>query len=126
MIDLFTPVGENRIAPPPCVGFDSIVSPVLAVSVFLAHVISFRLRNVAYPLTDSPYYQQLLQMKMRRVASGNEDVLLKTKLTPRMTQAISGVGMELLDLELPQVALRSFEDTLHTRQKHKEQLTRFR
>jgi hypothetical protein len=53
MINLYTPISDNKIIPPPGVGFDSIVSPCLGISVFLSYVLSFSLSNNVYPITDA-------------------------------------------------------------------------
>jgi hypothetical protein len=126
MINLYTPISNNTIIPPPGVGFDSIVSPCLGISVFLSHVLSFSLSNNVHPITDSRYYQSLLNYKFKKIFNDGGNNLLLKKYGGNLKMEIGAVGMKLLDVELPKLDFRSFEDVLGIRNKFKSNLERFR
>ena len=122
MIHLATFVAENTIAKPPGVGFDSIVSPVLGMAVLISHVLSFCIRNSVYPLTDSQFHQRLLTRKFERLA---DDPAMK-RLQGDQRKEIAALGLEVLDLELPNLQAATFDEVLHIREKHRDQLSQFR
>lgn len=122
MIFIDTFVAENTIAPPPGVGFDSIVSPVLGMAVFLSHILAFCIQNPVYPVTDDLYYWKLLSHKFKRL-SVNEKI---RHYEEDKKLNISAIGLDVLDVELPRLALKSFEDILHIRHTSKDELIQFR
>jgi hypothetical protein len=102
--------------------FETIVSPVVGMAVIMAHIVSFCMEYPVYPITDNPYYWKLLRRKFKRVADMPELKRFKTDTKLR----ISALGLELMNLELPRLAARSFDDVLYIRKKYAAQLTRFR
>lgn len=122
MIRLATFIDDNTIAPPPGVGFDSIVSPVLGMAVLVSHVLSFCIRNPVYPVTDSLFHWKLLARKFERLA---DDPAIQG-LRGDQRKKIAALGLEVLDLELPNLEASTFDEILHIRAKHSEQLGPFR
>gem|GEM_PF-5491382 len=127
-IDTFvedTIIGDRRfktIAPPPGVGFDSIVSPVLGMAVYLSHIFSFIIRNPVYPITDSSYYWNLIKNKFGRL----EQIEEISGFEKDKKHKISALGLTTLDIEIPNLSLKTFEEVLHIRNKLKDEISRFR
>ncbi|MEO0685567.1 MAG: hypothetical protein AAFY76_11130 [Cyanobacteria bacterium J06649_11] len=122
LVNLATFIDENTISPPPGVGFDSIVSPVLGMAVLVSHIMSFCIRNPVYPVTDSSFHWKLLAHKFARLAK--EPAMQNISLGQK--EQIGALGLEVLDLELPNLDNANFEEILEIRAKFEDELKLFR
>jgi hypothetical protein len=125
-----TYTGPDTILPPPCVGFDGVVSPALGVSVILAHVMTFCINNPVYPLTDSSLFLSLLYRKLNRAlpqSTADRDGTGSPPYSkPSLSHRVAGLGLEVINLELPRLNFRSFDEVLTVRAEHRDELRRFR
>jgi hypothetical protein len=98
------------------------MSPELGASILLNHTIAACHRYDLVPFTNNTLYQDFLLNKFQRISQSKLIADYKNEL--RITSSI--IALRVMDLHLPRLELRSFEDVLELKERMPSELERFR